>query len=84
MVLAKPIAFNSGMLKTGECFLYRYSFGPNSWLALLPDGRFDASQEGLRKLAFTDIENICSVPAEDLVKEFHRPEDVQAVIDGYL
>jgi len=28
-------------------------------------------------------ERICSIPAEDLIKEFYRPDDVQAVMDQY-
>jgi len=69
-------------VNTGESFLYRYSFAPGSWLTILPDGRFDASPEGLRKLAYTD-NNLYYFSAEDFIKEFFRPDDVQEVINNY-
>jgi hypothetical protein len=30
----------------GKTFLYRSTFGPGTWLDLLPDGRFDDNPEG--------------------------------------
>ncbi|MBM4258530.1 MAG: hypothetical protein FJ147_21860 [Deltaproteobacteria bacterium] len=64
-------------------FLYRYSFGPGAWLDLLPDGRFDASPEGMRYLRYTEDETLNSYAAEDLVKEFYRPKEVEAEIERY-
>jgi len=42
------------VVEKGETFLYRYAFGPGAWLGLLPDGRFDASPEGIRYLCYTE------------------------------
>ena len=42
--------------QTGKTFLYRYVFGKDEWLDLLPDGRFDASPEGMKYLSYTETE----------------------------
>ncbi len=68
---------------TGETFLYRYSFGPGAWLDLLPDGRFDASPEGMRYLAYTEDGTLNHYTAESLVKEFYAPEAVREVLEKY-
>jgi WD40 repeat protein len=70
-------------LKTGETFLYVYDFGEGAHLKLLPDGRFDASPEGLRYLSFTEEGTTKSYDAEELAKEFYRPDDVRAVLEKY-
>lgn len=70
--------------KTGQTFLYRYYFGPGAWLDLLPDGRFDCSPEALRYLGYTENGTLRHYPAESLVKEFHSPEAVQAVLAKYI
>jgi hypothetical protein len=71
-------------LAKGETFLYRYAFGPGAWLDLLPDGRFDASPEGMRFLSYTVCDSLTSYTAEDLVKEFYDPEGVKAVVEKYV
>jgi WD40 repeat protein len=71
-------------VEKGETFLYRYSFGPGAWLDLLPDGRFDASPEGMRYLRYTENETLISYAAEDLVKEFYDPDGVRAVLERYV
>jgi WD40 repeat protein len=67
----------------GETLLYCYSFGPGAWLVLMPDGRFDASPEGLRYLRYTEQGTLKSYSAEDLVKEFYDPQAVRAVLRKY-
>ena len=69
--------------ESGKIFLYRYYFGPGAWLDLLPDGRFDASPEGMRYLGFTGREELTYYPAESLVKEFYSPEAVAEVLAKY-
>jgi WD40 repeat protein len=69
--------------ETGETFLYRYAFGPGEWLDLLPDGRFDASPEGMRYLCYTERDSLKSFTAESLVKEFYDPQAVQEVLARY-
>lgn len=71
-------------VQKGETFLYRYAFGPGAWLDLLPDGRFDASPEGMRYLRYTEDETLNSYAAEDLLKEFYRPDEVKAVVARYV
>ncbi|HQR35550.1 MAG TPA: hypothetical protein PLK30_22615, partial [Blastocatellia bacterium] len=70
-------------LATCQTFLYRYHFGPGAWLDLLPDGRFDASPEGMRYLGYTVIEELTYYSAESLVKEFYSPEAVAEVLAKY-
>jgi uncharacterized protein YjbI with pentapeptide repeats len=69
---------------TGETFLYRYSFGPGAWLDLLPDGRFDASPEGMRYLGYTEEGTFNHYTAESLVKEFYAPDAVREVLEKYM
>ena len=69
---------------TGETFLYRYAFGRGAWLDLLPDGRFDASPEGMRYLRYTERDSLTSYSAEDLVKEFYDPDGVREVRERYV
>jgi len=68
----------------GETFLYRYSFGPGAWLDLLPDGRFDASPEGMRYLGYTEPGTLKAYRAEELQREFYDPEAVRAVLAKYV
>ena len=70
-------------VETGATFLYRYAFGPGEWLDLLPDGRFDASPEGMRYLCYTERLSLNSFTAESLVKEFYDPQAVQDVLARY-
>ena len=67
-----------------ETFLYRYGFGPGAWLDLLPDGRFDASPEGMRYLYYTEMGTLNSYRAEDLVKEFYDPDAVAEMLARYV
>jgi WD40 repeat protein/uncharacterized protein YjbI with pentapeptide repeats len=67
-----------------EVFLYRYEFGPGAWLDLLPDGRFDASPEGMRYLCYTEQGTFNSHRAEELEKEFRDPDHVREVLARYL
>jgi len=71
-------------IETYETFLYRYHFGPEAWLDLLPDGRFNASPEGIRHLCYTEKGTFNSYTAEELVKLFYDPEGVQEVLDRYV
>jgi len=71
-------------VEKGETFLYRYAFGPGAWLDLLPDGRFDASPEGMRYLCYTEQGTLNSYTAEELVKEFYDPNAVQDVLAKYV
>lgn len=71
-------------VEQGQTFLYRYHFVPGAWLDLLPDGRFDASPEGMRFLCYVEKEGFNLFTAEELVKEFHDPQAVQEVLDKYV
>jgi len=70
-------------LDNSETFLYLYSFGKSAWLALLPDGRFDANPEGMGYLCYTEKGTVNSYRAEELVKEFYDPEGVKGVLRKY-
>jgi len=71
-------------VEKGETFLYRYVFGPGAWLDLIPDGRFDASPEGMRYLCYTEQGTLNSYTAEELVKEFYDLQAVQEVLEKYV
>ncbi len=71
-------------LEKGETFLYLYSFGPEAWLALLPDGRFNATPEGMRHLCYVEKEGFNLFTAEELVKEFYDPKAVEEVLEKYM
>jgi len=68
----------------GNVFLYRYSFGPGAWLDLLPDGRFNASPEGLRYLSYTEQSSLDSFRSEDLVRELYDPKGVKDILKKYV
>jgi len=70
--------------KTPKTILYRYSFAPGAWLDILPDGRFDASPEGLRYLTYTEIKTLEIFQAEELVQELYDPEGVRNIISEYF
>jgi WD40 repeat protein len=70
-------------VEAGETFLYRYAFGVSEWLDLLPDGRFNASPEGMRYLCYTERDSLNSFTAESLVKDFYDPQGVQEVLARY-
>ena len=69
--------------KSHETILYRYAFAPGAWLDLLPDGRFDASPEGLRYLTYTEINTLEIFQAEELVQELYDPKGVKEIISQF-
>jgi WD40 repeat protein len=71
-------------VEKGETFLYLYSFGPEAWLALLPDGRFNATPEGMRYLCYVEKDGFNLFTAEELVKEFYDPKAVEEVLEKYV
>ncbi len=62
----------------------KVSFCLGAWLDLLPDGRFDASPEGMRYLCYTEQGTLNSFTAEELVKEFYDPQAVQATLAKFI
>ncbi|MGH9837420.1 MAG: pentapeptide repeat-containing protein [Blastocatellia bacterium] len=70
-------------LESGKTALYRYGIGPDAWLDVLPDGRFNASPEGRRYLCFTEQGALHSHSAETLLTEFYDPGVVETVLSTY-
>ncbi|KPA18376.1 repeat-containing protein [Candidatus Magnetomorum sp. HK-1] len=66
-----------------ETILYRYAFAPGAWLDILPDGRFDASPEGLRYLTYTELKTLEIFQAEELVQDLYDPKGVKEVISRF-
>jgi hypothetical protein len=73
-----------------QTLMYHYVFGKDAWLDLLPDGRFDASPEGMKYLSYTETEEdnqgtlqFKSYNTEELKEEFHQPQAVKGVVDEY-
>ena len=71
-------------LEKGETFLYLYSFCTEAWLASSPDGRFNATPEGMRYLCYVEKEGFNLFTAEELVKEFYDPKAVEDVVEKYI
>lgn len=69
-------------VKSGKEILYRYCFEPGTWIDLLPDGRFNASPEGVRYLCYTEKGSFTSYTAGELIKEFHDPVTVQRILEN--
>lgn len=69
-------------VESGRTVLFRYRFGADAWLDLLPDGRFDANDAGRRYLCYTEHGEINSHIAELMQKDFHAPEAVRALVRG--
>jgi hypothetical protein len=63
--------------------VYLYAFGPGAWLTLLPDGRFDATPEGLRYLCYTRRGTLTSFTGEELAKHFFDPQAVRDALAPY-
>jgi len=70
--------------KIPETIMYRYSFAPGAWMDLLPDGRFDASPEGLRYLTYTEVKTLEVFQGEELVQELYDPEGIRNIITQYF
>jgi WD40 repeat protein len=67
----------------GKTFLYRYYFAPNAWIDLMPEGRFNASDEGLKHLRYTEKETLASFSAELLKDDFFIVEDVKTLLQMF-
>lgn len=66
-------------LERFEALLYLYAFEPDAWLALLPDGRFDASPAGMRYLCYTKGNSPDTLPSEHVAAEMRSPQAVQDI-----
>jgi len=67
-----------------QVILYRYFFGQDAWLNLLPDGRFDGNDNGIRFLSYTEQDTLNSKRATELKNEYHRPDEVQDTFSRFL
>lgn len=67
-------------VESGQTVLFRYRFGADAWLDLLPDGRFDANDAGKKYLCYTEHGEINSHTAELMQKEFFAPDAVRALV----
>ena len=72
-------------LDAQQPFLYRYWFqGGGGWLDLLPDGRFDGNEIGMRNLRYTEMGTSHSYSAEQLKSRFYDPQSVRAMMKKYI
>jgi WD40 repeat protein len=67
-----------------QLFLYRYWFQGGGWLDLLPDGRFDGNEIGIRHLRYTEMGTLDSYSAEQLKSRFYDPQGVRAMMKQYI
>jgi len=67
----------------GKTFLYRYYFAQNAWIDLMPEGRFNASPEGLKYLRYTEKKSLKSFSAELLKDDYFIVEDVKTLLQMF-
>jgi WD40 repeat protein len=67
----------------GKTFLYRYYFGQNAWIDLMPEGRYNGSSEGFKYLRYTEKESLKSFSAELLKEDFFIVEDVKTLLQMF-
>ena len=67
----------------GKTFLYRYYFGPDAWIDLMPEGRFNASNEGMKFIRYTEKNSLKSFSAEFLKEDFFIVEDVKTLLQMF-
>jgi len=67
----------------GKTFLYRYYFSPEAWIDLMPEGRYNASSEGLKYLRYTEKDVLKSYSAELLKDDFFIVDDVKTLLQMF-
>ena len=67
----------------GKTFLYRYYFGPDAWIDLMPEGRFNGSDEGMKFIRYTEKTILKSYSAELLKDDFFIVEDVKTLLQMF-
>ena len=54
--------------------------GQKDWVAVAPDGRFDGTSEGMKKMHF--VQNLNSIPLDALFEKFYSPNLLTQVLKG--
>jgi len=67
----------------GKTFLYRYYFGPDAWIDLMPEGRCNGSPEGFKFLRYTEKNVLNSYSADQLKDDFFIVEDVKKLLQMF-
>jgi len=67
----------------GEIILFCYYFGPGAWIRIMPNNKFDATQEGMRYLQYTELKKLNSFSAKKLIEEFYKPEEIKRLMKEY-
>jgi WD40 repeat protein len=70
--------------RKNQVILYRYFFEEDAWLNLLPDGRFDGNDNGIRYLSYTEQDTLISKRASELKNENFKPDEVLDAFARYL
>ncbi|MFN0112140.1 MAG: hypothetical protein ACKVZH_25030 [Blastocatellia bacterium] len=73
----------STVIESERPILYRYVFNERAWLDLLPDGRFDASEEGRKYLCYTEQGSLHSYSADSMEKDFFDPAAVRVILEQF-
>ena len=54
--------------------------GQKDWVAVAPDGRFDGTSEGMKKMHF--VQNLNSVPLDALFEKYYSPDLLKQILGG--
>jgi len=67
----------------GKTFLYRYYFGPDAWIDLMPEGRYNGTPEGFTFLRYTEKKALKSYSSDLLKDDFYIVEDVKKLLQMF-
>lgn len=67
-------------VSTGETLCRLYSLGKNDWAVVTPDGRFDASPDGMKLLYY--VQGLETLPLESFFDQFYTPNLLARVLSG--
>lgn len=65
---------------TGQQLISLTVIGQKDWVAVAPDGRFDGTSEGMKKMHF--VQNLNSIPLDALFEKFYTPDLLKQVLKG--
>lgn len=74
---ARTIIWN---YQTGEQVINLTAIGEKDWVAVAPDGRFDGTPDGMRKMHY--VQDLHVIPLDALFERFYTPDLLKSVLRG--
>ena len=65
---------------TGRQLISLTVIGQKDWVAVAPDGRFDGTSEGMKKMHY--VQNLNSIPLDALFEKFYTPDLLKQILTG--